>query len=188
MSIVAARPKGFTIVELAVVIVVISILATIVFAAYNGVQDRSKETRMRAEQHTLKEAIETARVRTHQRLMEITGSYWTGQYCLYQPPGAPNPGAPIPDGTDLSKKTTMTQKCWDDYASAVQKISDASGVDVAGFLDPWGRPYYIDENDTSGQCYYDSIAWLKYPYVGSWNQDWNKQELKIPTYDPACYS
>jgi len=187
MGIITTKQKGFTIVELAVVIVVISLLATIIYAAYNGVQGRARETRMNAEAYTLREAIEAARVRTHKRLMEITGSPWTGGSCLFQNPGG-SPQVPIPDGTDFSKKTAMTQKCWDDYTAALQKISDASGIDVTGFLDPLGRPYYIDENDTSGQCNYDSIVWLKYPYTGGYNQDWSKQELKIPTYDPACYS
>ena len=188
MSRTASQKRGFTIVELAVVIVVISLLATIIYAGYNGVQTRSREARMQNEALTLKEAIETARVRTHKRLMEITGTPWTGQFCLFQPAGAPSPGSPIPDGTDLSKKTTMTQQCWDDYTAALQKISDASGIDVTKFLDPLGRPYYIDENDTTGSCNYDSVVWFKYPYTGGYNQDWDKQELKIPTYDPTCYS
>ena len=144
---------------------------------------------MQNESLTLKEAVESARVRSHKTLHDITGSWWTGQYCLQQPAGAPNPGTEMPAGTDFSKKTVMTQQCWDDYTSAIQKISDASGVDITGFLDPWGRPYYIDENDDGTlACHYDSVAWLNNPYTGGYSQNWAKQELKIPTYDPRCYS
>jgi len=39
------RPRGFTIVELLIVIVVIAILAAITIVAYNGVQTRAKNTK-----------------------------------------------------------------------------------------------------------------------------------------------
>lgn len=40
-----AKQKGFTIVELLIVIVVIGILAAITIVAYNGIQDRAKYTK-----------------------------------------------------------------------------------------------------------------------------------------------
>ena len=40
----ARKQKGFTIVELLIVIVVIAILATITIVAYNGVSQRAKES------------------------------------------------------------------------------------------------------------------------------------------------
>lgn len=42
------KQTGFTIVELLIVIVVIGILAAIVIVAYNGVQDRAKDSRIRS--------------------------------------------------------------------------------------------------------------------------------------------
>lgn len=42
------RQKGFTIVELLIVVVVIAILATITIIAYNGIQDRAKQSGVRS--------------------------------------------------------------------------------------------------------------------------------------------
>ncbi len=182
--------KGFTVVELMVVIVVISILATITYFSYVNLQTRAREAHIKAEAYTIIEAIETARNKTHTALWLITGSTWTGQYCLFQPPTAPNPGAPIPDGTDFSVQTPMTQSCWNDSLSALQKISDASGIDVTKFRDPWGRPYYIDENEFGDDgiyaCSKDSIGWLSYPYKGGYQQNW-PLELNVAPLYAKCY-
>lgn len=183
-------PKGFTVVELIVVIVVIAILASISYVSYNSVQEQAREARIKAEANTMKEAIETARNKTGQSLRHITGTYWTGQYCLFQPPGAPSPGAPIPNGTDFSVQNSMTQACWDDYLAAVQAISDASGIDVTGFRDPWGRPYYIDENEEDNgyyECSSDVIGWLSNPYTGGYTQNW-PLDMNIPPYKAICYT
>ena len=45
---VKAKQKGFTIVELLIVIVVIGILAAITIVAYNGIQSRAKDARLQA--------------------------------------------------------------------------------------------------------------------------------------------
>lgn len=49
MSVTAKKQKGFTIVELLIVIVVIAILATISVVAYNGVQDRAHDTAVKSD-------------------------------------------------------------------------------------------------------------------------------------------
>ena len=50
--------RGFTIVELLIVIVVIAILAAITVVAYNGIRDRSDISRATGELNSLKKAIE----------------------------------------------------------------------------------------------------------------------------------
>jgi hypothetical protein len=173
-----------------VVIAVTAILAGLVYASYSQVQERARVAKIKAEAYALTEAIEVARNKTNQSLQQITGTYWTGQYCLFQPPGAPNPGAAIPNGTDFSVQNTMTQGCWNAYLAAVQAISNASGIDVTKFRDPWGRPYYIDENEQDSgtyQCSSDALGWLSYPYVGGYNQNW-PLELNVPPYKAICHT
>ncbi len=52
------RTKGFTIVELLIVIVVIGILAAIVIVAYNGVQQRARDSRRQNDIQSLTQALE----------------------------------------------------------------------------------------------------------------------------------
>lgn len=51
------KPKGFTIVELLIVIVVIAILAAITIVAYNGIQQRARDTRRASDIAQIKKAL-----------------------------------------------------------------------------------------------------------------------------------
>lgn len=53
-----AKQKGFTIVELLIVIVVIAILAAITIVAFNGVQDRAKYTRTANDLSVINRAVQ----------------------------------------------------------------------------------------------------------------------------------
>lgn len=52
------KARGFTIVELLIVIVVIAILATISVATYSGIQSRAEFSRLKAELSSLNKAVE----------------------------------------------------------------------------------------------------------------------------------
>ncbi len=52
------QETGFTIVELLIVIIVVSILATIVIVAYNGVQEKARSAKVQSEVESLEEIVE----------------------------------------------------------------------------------------------------------------------------------
>lgn len=154
--------EGFTIVELLIVIVVIGILAAITIVAYNGVQDRAKQSKINSDLAQIEKAIITARTLTGTPLYKITNSTYTAAAC-----------ASLPNGTDLSDKTVAAD-CWGNYMNALNKISTASGVNITNMADPWNRPYVIDENEDvgSGTCSHDQLGTYKLPSVsGSIGQD-----------------
>lgn len=57
-----AKQKGFTIVELLIVIVVIAVLAAIVIVAYNGVQERAQESSVRVDMTNIAKQVELHRI------------------------------------------------------------------------------------------------------------------------------
>jgi general secretion pathway protein G len=52
------KDRGFTIVELLIVIVVIGILATLVLTTYNGIQEKARDTKRKTDMNALQGQIE----------------------------------------------------------------------------------------------------------------------------------
>lgn len=151
--------KGFTIVELLIVIVVIGILAAITVVAFNGVQTRAQESKIKSDISQLKKAIQAARLSNNTTLGGVTGVWSTGGNCANQA-----------SGTNLATLDQAAHACWTTYRAALNAISTASGIDVRNIKDPWGRPYLIDENEGegAGNCTRDSIAAFTMPFVTGW--------------------
>jgi prepilin-type N-terminal cleavage/methylation domain-containing protein len=149
------KQKGFTIVELLIVIVGIGILAAITIVAYNGLQDRARTAQINADMENLDKATRAARLLSNGALRYVTLSAATGSACWAKP-----------DGTDLAA-LPKTDGCWTSYLSALDKISTVSGVNVRNLVDPWGRPYYIDENEDepAGTCRDDSMGTYSRPFT-----------------------
>lgn len=182
--------RAFTIVELLIVIVVIAVLAAISIVAYNGIQDRSKNSIAAQEINDLKKAILLARINRNQSMYAITGSNHTSQdgNCFTSYPGT------------LPK----THTCWTVTTATIQSIATAAGMNLGGVIDgdPWGAPYYIDENEednynNQGMCRDDVIGAYKNPFPGvssgyalanngTTGYDWVRSPVLIPNFAPNC--
>lgn len=167
---------GFTIVELLIVIVVIGILAAITIVAYSGIQNRATSSKIDSDMRNLRTAIDLARIKDGVALRFITLSTATGGTCWGQA-----------SDTDLAT-LPRSNGCWTSYDSALNLISIASGMNVRGLVDPWGRPYYIDENEGEGAtpptaCADDAIGFYSRPFTTA--QTMTKHTF-IQNVQPAC--
>lgn len=173
----AQRQTGFTIVELLIVIVVIGILAAISVAAYNGVNDRARTNEINADLRNLHHAITNARNKDSVALRYVTLNTATGSGCWSKA-----------TDTDLATLSKTTDSCWTTYFTTLDRISTASGINVRDLVDPWGRPYYIDENEGEGAipdtaCGDDAIGYYARPFTTG--QTMVKHTI-IRNIQPAC--
>lgn len=170
--------RGFTIVELLVVIVVIGILAAITIVAYNTMQARAQTTKINHDLALLNKAIQASRINSAEvALRYVTISTGTAGTCMFKAAG-----------TDLATLDKSTDTCWTQYLTSLQRISNASGINVVGLVDPWGRPYAMDENEKEGasQCGngMDVIGVYSRPLNGvSWIIN---NSVTIPYITPGC--
>ena len=160
---------GFTIVELLIVIVVIAILAAVSVVAYTGIQDRARQSKVSSDISQLVRAVTMAREQQSKTTGQITGSYMTGQACWLKP-----------NGTNLAD-LPATDACWVNYLLALDRITQASGVNVKDLIDPWGRPYLIDENEgENAACYKDTIAMYRLPFQSGFGvHTWTPQAQNV---------
>lgn len=154
---ITATPRGFTIVELLIVIVIIGILAAITIVAYNGIQDRAKQAKMNNDITEIVKAVQAARQSTGKTFAQLTNSTASGGPCWNKA-----------TGTDLAALPS-TDSCITSYVAALSAISAASGANLTTNLrDPWGRPYLLDENEGEGSptnCTHDTVAVYKLPFT-----------------------
>lgn len=171
---VGDKKGGFTIVELLIVITVVAILAVIVLVAYNGIQDRAREAKIKSDLSQIEKAVTLARINTNQTLIDITGNGWTGEGCMTAISGR--------DLTDTSD--TNVANCWTAWENFVNTVSTAGGVNIRSIVDPWGRPYYVDENEgqNGGSCTKDDLGRYREPH-----QQWGNTDLRtIPNSLQSC--
>lgn len=164
------KQAGFTIVELLIVIVVIAILAAITIVGYNGIQTRAQQSKIDADIAVLMKAVQAARSAESKTLTQITGSTATGANCWSQA-----------SGTDLAA-LAPSHGCWTRYNQTLTALSTITGAQLSGLVDPWGRPYLIDENEGEGgtSCSRDTIAVYKRPFTTSFGTYATTPTLNVP--------
>lgn len=150
-----AKQKGFTIVELLIVVVVIAILAAITITAYNGIQERARNAKISNDISEIVKAIMAARAVENKTLMQITGLSSNGDNCWNKA-----------NGTDLAT-LAKTDTCWTRYTTFLSTVGNLANMNLSGLVDPWGRPYLIDENEGEGTpgCGRDTVAVFKQPFT-----------------------
>mgnify|MGYP001616556751 CR=1 FL=1 len=142
------KKSGFTLVELLVVISIISLLSSIVFASVNSARNKARYARARAELNQFVKTAAIAQGEVGKRLQDITGSGCSDCVCRNR------------DNRNIS----VTDSCYTQWLNALTRIQQATGGAVQGLdqmtRDPWGSPYTLDENEREGgatDCRLDTI-------------------------------
>lgn len=115
------QEKGFTIVELLIVIVVIGILAAITIVAYNGIQARSRTTAVTADLRSIEKAMLLYRA-DHGKL-PLSADWYSG--------------TAMPPSSRWATEIIAGLKA--------ENIITSSALE----RDPWGQYYWYDNNDCS---------------------------------------
>jgi type II secretory pathway pseudopilin PulG len=146
-----APSKGFTIVELLIIIVVIGVLALIVINSFANAQSQARAAKVNHDLSVLHHAILAARESTGKTLLQITGSGCTRCSCPY-----------LSGDTTPYNTLPKTSSCWINYYNMLSAVGTAANTSLSDLRDgdPWGTPYIVDENEgeqVGTPCRKDSI-------------------------------
>jgi prepilin-type N-terminal cleavage/methylation domain-containing protein len=146
------RQKGFTLVELIIVIAIIGVLSSIIIGTLGTARTKAKNAKAKQDQRKLQDVMQVAVGDFGRELGIVTPNNslgtdnWTGQQCVSYTAGP------------VRQLKNSTGPCYNDWVIAVNAIVSAASTSLpvkasAFYRDPWGSPYYLDENEASyGDC------------------------------------
>lgn len=159
MSDLLAKQKGFTIVELLVVIVIIGILAAVVVAAYNGIQDRANNQKTESAVNAYRKALI--------QYATINGAYpITANACLGEPfytncyTGSNNVAfnnaiRPYMGNVGQLPQPSTNQYTYGASTRAGAAFNYLAAATLDGSVHPWGISYILKG---TGQCKLKGVA------------------------------
>ncbi|NTW61820.1 type II secretion system protein [Candidatus Saccharibacteria bacterium] len=147
--------RGFTIVELLIVIVVIGILAGFSFVGLSAATEKAKSTRTTTDLKNITKVINIAKQTTGKTLWQITKEYVDGTgnpvyIAEYQPVWNNHNCSPSVRGAGFKiNNLPNTDLCIIDMKLTWDVIYKAAGVGIANSppKDNWGSPYLLDANE-----------------------------------------
>lgn len=165
--------RGFTLVEMLVVIVIIGVLARVVFVTFQVAQTKATDSEHRADLAILQRAINIARLHDDKTLFAIDGL------------AATDTSLSKCQVTSTEPKTRLkTDICWTTYINSLNNISAASGVNLNALKkgDKRGNPYTITENEERVGCTADYLGW----FVGNGITTDSGNGITLDPYTLAC--
>lgn len=143
------KKKGFSLIELLVVISIIGLLSTLAVVSLNNARRNAQITKAQTELSQIVKAITIAQGETGQYLLTITGS------------GCSDCSGGRVVGFDY-RNIPETDPFYARWALSISNIDTASNGLANGVKnitrDPWGSPYHLDENEgEGGGCAHDSL-------------------------------
>jgi prepilin-type N-terminal cleavage/methylation domain-containing protein len=144
--------RGFTLVELMIVIAIIGILAMIMPTISKMYLDRAKQAQTRINIRNLQSVIEEARISTDKTLIQIIPYRFGCTECQCKPP-------PLWSYTGKITEVSDAHSCYIWWKGAVDAIFLAAWHDLTEatkyYRDSWNAPYLLDENE--GQSLYNPL-------------------------------
>lgn len=136
-----SRDRGFTLVELLVVVIVVGVLASVAVPVFLNQRDKAAKGATKATMRNLITEIHGARENTRQALLGVTGNACSACTCASDPAPPMRADDPAFPGTP----------CFNSWTNAATKLSAASGTSLSAMkallTDGWGYPLLPDENE-----------------------------------------